>query len=717
MSSGVTQVSVAPDGNNVCAIKSGALYCWGDNTYGQVGDGTTGGTHYTPTAVTNLSSGVTQVASGADHTCAVASTVGYCWGDNSNGQLGNNKLHSIIVPTFNTPFNLYPYTQFSVNKQYTCAVMKDINNATYNDAYCWGLNTGGQLGTGNMTEVDYPSSATPQIGSATNVVTAVSSGNDHACALAGPAGNKPFCWGNNNDGEIGDGTTTQRLTSVAVSGSLALAEITAGGKHTCGDNATASYCWGSGALYQLDNLILIATQMTPLAIQSPHVPSSSISAGASTTCLIHSGSVVCFGDNTDGQLGQGYTGNVTPVSQRMHTTATAGGASPLAVTSCQVTYLGSLYCWGSNTFGQLGNGTTTDSATPVAVTGMTSGVTEVAAGSGNVCAVKSGSLYCWGSNAYGQLADGTTTNSSTPLLISGLTNVVHTSVGSEDICAIAQSTTFSPSYGLWCWGTNAFGEIGVGTSANSYSTPQQVSGFDQRVISVSAGGQYTCAQISPASSGTLRPVYCWGRNQSGQVGNGAHGATLVTTPTLILSDADMITTGAGVGTEHACALNAGTIECWGANSKGQVGNNSATVIIDTPTTIATASDATTILASELAAGDMHTCAFTTPNGSGNTQLYCWGDNEENRIGLSSCTGTGCYHILPTLDLTYTASGASHDLAAGYRHTIYQNGTHSTPTYGMRLYETVGPLRRHMVETGAGSTSRHPRVSRAAGSST
>jgi cysteine-rich repeat protein len=302
MSSGVTAVSVAVDGKTTCAIQSGALYCWGDNTYGQLGVGTTSGTYYSPAAVQGafaIATNVTAVSTSVDHTCAVAGTVAYCWGDNSVGQLGNNKTSTPIVPTENAPYyGSFPTTAIAAAGGYTCSIQLSVNNTGYYNVACWGSNSRGQLGEPalELDEPDYFAIA----GGTSQTVTAVTAGPDHACALAGPDGTKPYCWGNNDNGEIGDGTfgpMNSKLTATAVTSFTSATGIAAGGTHTCAVNATSAACWGGGSSYQLDTSIPIATQVAPLTLPPKHLPATSIAAGSSTTCFIHSSTVVCVGSD------------------------------------------------------------------------------------------------------------------------------------------------------------------------------------------------------------------------------------------------------------------------------------------------------------------------------------------------------------------------------------------------------------------------------------
>jgi alpha-tubulin suppressor-like RCC1 family protein len=242
--------------------------------------------------------------------------------------------------------------------------------------------------------------------------------------------------------------------------------------------------------------------------------------------------VKCWGSNGYGQLGSsgpmmtcgGFACSSTPVdvSGLMSGVAaiSAGGDH-----TCALTTAGGVKCWGDNNYGQLGNGTTIESSTPVNVSGLASGVVEISAGGGHTCAVLvDGSLECWGSNESGGLGIGTSTGpekcalpvppyttgcSSSPEDVLGLSSgVAAVSAGGGHTCALVSGGS------LMCWGANYFGELGTGTTTAGSSTPIDVSGLTSGIAAVSAGGSHTCALTQGGG------VKCWGLNSYGQMGNG-----------------------------------------------------------------------------------------------------------------------------------------------------------------------------------------------------
>jgi alpha-tubulin suppressor-like RCC1 family protein len=220
------------------------------------------------------------------------------------------------------------------------------------------------------------------------------------------------------------------------------------------------------------------------------------------------GAVKCWGFNGYGDLGDGTNNDsripVGVVGLGSGVTAVSGGFD----TSCAVTTGGAVKCWGYNIYGQLGDGTTTNSNTPVGVLGLGSGVASVSAGADHTCAVTTGgAVKCWGYNIYGQLGDGTTNDSTTPVDVVGLGSGVATvSAGAFHTCAVTTSGAAK------CWGFNG-GALGDGSSYNS-AIPVDVVRLGSGVASVSAGAGYSCAVTT---SGVAK---CWGDNFYGQLGDG-----------------------------------------------------------------------------------------------------------------------------------------------------------------------------------------------------
>ncbi len=337
------------------------------------------------------------------------------------------------------------------------------------------------------------------------VAGAVATGANHACARTTDAG--VLCWGSNGDGQLGNGTTTPSSVPLATSGlASGVVAITAGDRHGCAlDQGGGVQCWGYNQYGQLGNATTTNSSV-PVAVSGLASGVAGISLGAQHGCALSSGGgVQCWGLNSNGQLGN----DATPISNvPVAVAGLASGVAAIAVGgfhSCALSLAGGVQCWGFNESGQLGNASTTDSDVPVAVVGLASGVTAIAAGAHHTCALTvGGGVQCWGLNYSGQLGNGATTNSSIPVAVSGVS--IGIAAGDSHTCAL------TPSGGVQCWGLNGSGQLGNGSTTNS-SVPVGVSGRSGGVVAIDAGGFHTCAATARGG------VQCWGYNLNGQLGN------------------------------------------------------------------------------------------------------------------------------------------------------------------------------------------------------
>jgi alpha-tubulin suppressor-like RCC1 family protein len=358
----------------------------------------------------------------------------------------------------------------------------------------------------------------PAVGNAVSLepttATVVAAGGSHTCAVTSAGGAK--CWGSNVQGQVGDGTRDERSTPVPVSGlASGVMVIAAGGIHTCAlTSAGGVKCWGANGQGQVGDGTT-TPRWTPVDVSGLTSGVAAITTGHDHTCaLTNAGGVKCWGDNTRGQLGDGTTFplRTTPVDVSGLTSGVVAIAAGRWHT-CALTNAGAAKCWGYNAQGQLGDGQTcgTDSClTPVSVVGLASGVARIDAGDYHTCASTSGgAVKCWGYNGDGELGDGTRDGSSTPVNVFGLTNsVTGISAGGAHTCAVASGGVAK------CWGSNAQAQLGDGTFGDSL-VPGNVSGLDSGTIAVSAGQYHTCAVSSTGS------VSCWGSNGESRLGDGA----------------------------------------------------------------------------------------------------------------------------------------------------------------------------------------------------
>ena len=366
--------------------------------------------------------------------------------------------------------------------------------------------------------------AIPAPATASGVVE-IAAGEFHTCALTSSATVK--CWGDNGNGQLGDGTTTQRNTPVDVAGFVTGAtDLDGGFGFTCARTTSAAMkCWGLNSLGQLgatssDTCGLLACSLSPLDITGLGAKVVSIAAGRDHTCVaLTTGGVKCWGNNEWGQLGDGTVCGVVctaiDVPGVSGAVAVTGGQSH----TCALTSGGGVKCWGLNDHGQLGDGGACGFAcTAVDVSSLTSGVAAIAAGGSHTCALTTGSgVKCWGSNYSGQLGDGqtcSTSSCSSPVDVSGLTSGVGAiAAGNGHSCARLATG------GLKCWGWNNEGQLGVTTSElcpeACSSTPEDVPLGSAKVVSFAAGQWHTCAI---QAGGVAK---CWGYNAAGQLGNGS----------------------------------------------------------------------------------------------------------------------------------------------------------------------------------------------------
>ncbi|MBU1243722.1 DUF4215 domain-containing protein [Myxococcota bacterium] len=315
-----------------------------------------------------------------------------------------------------------------------------------------------------------------------------------------------------------------------------------------------------------------------------------------------------------------------------------------------------LWCWGWNLYGQLGDGTGLDSSIPVRIAALEDQAASVSAGAWHTCAVKlDGSLWCWGRNDRGQLGVGVTEDRLSPVVIADLVvGVAQVSCGYGHTCIISNDGSAS------CWGANDFGQLGNGTATDSPS-PVQVSGFGSEIAGISAGDEFTCARKVDGSP------FCWGRNDLGQLGDGTLTEKSRPTPPVGLETG---LTGMEVGPKHACAYYANSdLWCWGFNGQGQTG-------IGDTNTRTTPVLVSAVQSTHVACGLAHTCAVV------DTQVRCWGGNEMGQLG----DGTNEEHLIPvqTVELSLPVL-----LAAGNAHTCAVLEVGGVRCWGWNLLGQLG----------------------------
>lgn len=333
------------------------------------------------------------LAVGDDHSCfLIAEGKISCVGDGDSGQLGAGDNFEDRRKPHLT-VNLEGAIAVSAGEDHSCAVLENGR------VMCWGDNDNGQLGNGGG-----PDESAPVFVNGISDAVAIAAGDNHSCAVR--AAGTVRCWGDNSDGQLGDGTRTDRATPVAVSSVGRAQAVAAGQFHTC------------------------------VVTSTDHVS--------------------CWGDNSKGQLGDGSTNDrltAFRVAQVEEVSSVAAGFGH----TCATEFGGAVKCWGDNSSGQLGDGTTVASLRPVTVVGVSSG-RQVSVGYRNTCVVDAGVPKCWGNNEFGQLGNGTITPSLTPVAVAWNGPVSAVGVGDDHSCLIADDRRVA------CWGDNTDGQLGKGNN-------------------------------------------------------------------------------------------------------------------------------------------------------------------------------------------------------------------------------------------------------------
>ncbi|MDD5222887.1 MAG: hypothetical protein PHE84_02780 [bacterium] len=487
----------------------------------------TGGGSGTPSAPTGLTA--TQVAGPA---------VNLTWTDNSTDEDGFKLEWSADGVSW------YSLTSLGANvAQYTDSSGVVAGSTYYYRVYAY--NTYGNSGYSNSASITITSG-----GGSAWTAGFLGAGGYHSCAVTSDGGVK--CWGCNDAGRLGngsssgpqtcnDGTNTLACstTPVDVSGLTGVSKVVSGGYHSCAlTTAGGVKCWGSNVYGQLGNGSRTASSV-PVNVTGLTSGVANISAGSHHTCaLMTAGGVKCWGENTYAKLGNGSasgpqtcndgTNDIACSQTPVNVVGLSGTATAVSAGldhTCVLISGGSIQCWGQNNWGELGNGSTTDSTYPVNVTGITSGATLVSASADGyfTCAVISGGVKCWGANDENQLGvfnslgpeycNGSDPCSKTPAAVSSLTSgVTSVSTGALHACALLTAG------GMKCWGYNNDGELGNNSTTGSY-TPVSPNGLSAGISQISVGFYFSCIRLS---TGSLK---CWGNNYYGQAGDGTSGTT------------------------------------------------------------------------------------------------------------------------------------------------------------------------------------------------
>jgi Alpha-tubulin suppressor and related RCC1 domain-containing proteins len=663
-----TWKSVTVGNKHTCAIDSSdKLWCWGDDTYGQLGNGATTGVQSTPVEVDSsvVTNSYSQVIAGYYHTCAIhSSKYVYCWGNNSNGQANPAAVGSNAVsPTRITIPGAVPATnpdlkvatshrvwsrehRIGAGGAHSCAIAShdSSDNTDSNERgrlFCWGRNSSYESGNGSVI-----TNITTPYRTANTIFYHVNLGDNTSCAITFNntiTSRTMRCFGNSDYGKIGVGTSSNSdMISIdrdiySQNPTVAYNYTAPGFEHSCAvavstynssdDGAPLNQysvrCAGRNSYGQL-GLGAPSDETTPSPVDNfsgGNREYSKVAMGHRSGCALDtSNNLYCWGSSSFKLVGDGITnGSSSAYAYQRNTPIKIeyGVAySKIAVgleNACGITSTGRLKCWGENSDGRMGMGNN-DLASPVSINPSVN-YSEVSVGADHMCAITStGALHCWGNNTYGQIGDGTTAIKYGPTLIDSGTNYKFIAAGLTSTCGITTSDK------LRCWGRNNAGQLGDTTYVNNPS-PQNIDAAHD-YLSVAVGQDHACAIRKATAMATQGAVVCWGNNDNGQVGiNWGPGSSYSSPMQILDSSSTLITdefTRISVGVDHSCGLRAsdGKVFCWGYNSSGQLGDTTRTTRIYPVVTPVTA-------ASDLSVSGDSSCAIEQSNGL----MKCWGWDE------------------------------------------------------------------------------------------
>ena len=722
--------------NTICALKSDdTLWCWGENGNGAVGNNST----TDQTSPVQVLTGVSSIGDGGAHQsfCALMndSTVD-CWGDNSHGQVGDATTNDKLVPTTIGITNVTKIVSSGNwgNDGHRCALRND------GTVWCWGYNGFGQLGTGDTTDRSAPT----QVAGITTATDITTGGGRRASMYAVLADDTVRSWGTNEDGQLGNGNTTNQSSPVSVLNLTNVSKMIIGGSDHNGTygytDATACAlhndgtvsCWGYNGIGQVGDGTT-TTRTIPVKVSGLTSVSDISAYGRYNNhhfcALLSDGRLSCWGENSDGQLGTGDTTDrytpqfVRTINQAGDVTFTGGGfwtqdatdlyyttgnvgigtASPtteLTVSGTTQTDIlqlldadsdtnnwtikeqstGSLAALlaGTQLFtvteaGNVGIGTTTPAYKLSVVGGniysntnilasntanVTCGLNEALTGfdsSGNPtcetitaagasatttinqvsslwqgrgdhisCVVtEDKKVYCWGNDANGELGDGTNnTDRNLPveaILPSGASQVI---TNRHTTYALLENDQ------VYAWGYNNVGQLGNGNTT-SQNTPVRVGTLTNitKVVTSENGNSSNGTACALDSSGNLS---CWGYNASGQVGNG--NTTDQSSPVQVLTGVSDVFGGGGSSASFCATMTADdSVRCWGNNGYGQLGDGTTTDR-STPTTVPLLTNVTKIVTEGDYNGIIFRCALRN-----NGTIFCWGSNDDGQLGVGDTT--------------------------------------------------------------------------------
>ena len=556
---------------HACALDvTGSVWCWGDNGGGALGIGKKNGSSDVPVAA--RLSGATFIAAGSADTCAIL-TGGdlQCWGGNSVGQLGTGNTINRPLPA-----QVFGVTsgaqQVTLGQAFGCAII----STAVPTAFCWGDGTG----TASWATARSPRSPPSPSRSSVSPARRPAWPPGQCSSAPGPAMPAPPCsparssaGARGTIGNLGDGSRSDRAIPTLTIGlpDLPVASVSAGTVTGCAIitfAGTSVVCWGQDAG---DGSPLSTVHTSSVAVTG--LPSGGVGqvSAAFGGCAVGlqgglSTGAFCWGDNSAGELGNNSTTDST-TAVKVKGLSAVDQVSTGGRHACALENQGEVLCWGSNSNGQLGDGTTSDRLKAVPVTGLPTKAVQVEAGGRHTCALLiDGTVWCWGKGGNGELGNGSSSDSSTPVEVTGLPPAVQIAIGGTLIGGNS-SCALTAAGAVLCWGWNSAGQLGNGGTSDS-DVPVPVTGMSSGALAIANNGGTACAvTISLLAS-------CWGDNSVDELGDGLTGG-FSTTPVAV---SGFTALGGAIDSENgasACGINTGGhAVCWGWNVDGQLGNGS-----------------------------------------------------------------------------------------------------------------------------------------------
>jgi alpha-tubulin suppressor-like RCC1 family protein len=638
LADGTEHSMAAGDSHSAVIASDGTVFTWGDNTDGQLGDGTQSA-RAVARRVPGLD-GAIAVAAGSRHTLVLKSD-GTVWafGANDSGQLGDgtNTMRTSPVPV---PA-LTNIIAIAAGGDHSLALQSD------GTVWAWGANVSGQLGDGTNIQRNTAVEVTHLAG-----VTAIAAGRAHSLAVRSDG--TVWSWGNDAAGQLGDDKLNSRNVPVQAKKLSAIDSVAAGASHSFAISRTGVlYAWGDNSSGQLGDGST-TQRKTAVAINTAMPVTQIGSAGVHSIALSSDGIVYCWGDNSFGQLGDGTT------NERLIPTAVPGisGATAIAAGvnhSLAAQPDNSIFAWGANDSGQIGDRSFGSRSVPAPVAGL-SGITQIATGDNFALALNmDGTVSGWGDNSFGQLGDGTTTSRLAPVVVAGLSNVSSIAAGGRHSLALKSDGT------VWSWGRNSSGQLGDGTT-NDHAIPVRAGALTD-ILAIAAGSNHSVALRSDST------LWAWGANDHGQLGFVGEKDRL--SPSQVPAMKSVINAAAG-GAFTVAVKSDGTVWSWGDNSSGQLGLGKTDAMKDKPSKLSGFDNISTVVAGQ-------NDAFAIARDG---LVYAWGDNDFGQLG----DGTTTLRLSP---VTINAFANPISLAGGADHSLFIKTDGTMMTWGGNYFGQLG----------------------------